>query len=226
MNRNILLKNTNLRRNSLSVVWNTNLLLKGVSYDRIDEVLAPYAELSYKKHLANAIEDEVKDPKATAKKRTIKEIKSAMQSLEYEINTLFSTQGQTPFTTLGFGLGTSWYEREIQIGILEQRIAGLGKDHRTAIFPKLLFAIKPGLNMHKSDPNYDIKQLALKSVVKRMSPEILNYDNVVNITGSFKASMGCRSFLGALEDEDLKALGEKEDFSSGRLNMGKLMPLN
>lgn len=192
----------------------------GVSYDRIDEVLAPYAELSYKKHLVNAFEDEVKDPEATAKKRTLKEIKSSMQSLEYEINTLFSTQGQTPFTTLGFGLGTSWYEREIQIGILEQRIAGLGKDHRTAIFPKLLFAIKPGLNMHKDDPNYDIKQLALKSVVKRMSPEILNYDNIVDITGSFKASMGCRSFLGALEEDDLKALGETEDYSSGRLNMG------
>ena len=121
MNRNILLKNTNLRRNSLRVVWNTNLLLKGVSYDRIDEVLAPYAELSYKKHLANAIEDEVKNPEATAKKRTIKEIKSAMQSLEYEINTLFSTQGQTPFTTLGFGLGTSWYKREIQIGVISLR---------------------------------------------------------------------------------------------------------
>lgn len=127
---------------------------------------------------------------------------------------------QTPFVTFGFGLGTNWFEREIQIGILNQRINGLGKDHRTAIFPKLLFTIKPGVNMHPADPNYDIKQLALKSVVKRMAPEILNYDNVVDITGSFKASMGCRSFLGAMSPEDLKARNEDHDYSSGRLNLG------
>lgn len=52
--------------------------------------------------------------KAFAIKRTKKDIYDAMQALEYEINTLFSSQGQTPFTTLGFGLGTSWIEREIQ----------------------------------------------------------------------------------------------------------------
>lgn len=52
--------------------------------------------------------------KAFAVKRTKKDIYDAMQALEYEINTLFSSQGQTPFTTLGFGLGTSWIEREIQ----------------------------------------------------------------------------------------------------------------
>lgn len=192
----------------------------GTSYDRIDEVLAPYAELSYNKHLASAIEDEVPNPEKVARKHTIKEIKSSMQSLEYEINTLFSTNGQTPFSTLGFGLGTSWYEREIQIAILEQRIAGLGKDGRTAIFPKLLFTLKDGVNKKPTDPNYDIKQLALKSVVKRMAPEILNYDNIVNITGSFKCAMGCRSFLNGLTNEDLKAQGEQQDYSSGRLNLG------
>ena len=64
-----------------------------------------------------------------------------MQALEYEINTLFSSQGQTPFTTLGFGLGTSWIEREIQKAILKIRIEGLGKDKRTAIFPKLVFTL-------------------------------------------------------------------------------------
>ena len=43
-----------------------------------------------------------------------KDIYDAMQSLEYEINTLYTSQGQTPFTTIGFGLGTNWIEREIQ----------------------------------------------------------------------------------------------------------------
>lgn len=164
----------------------------GSSYNRIDEVLAPYAKLNYDKHYRDAaewIEDENKWAEF-AKKKTKKDIKDAMQALEYEINSLFTSNGQTPFSTIGFGLGENWFEREIQIAILEQRIAGLGKAGKTAIFPKLLFTIKPGLNMNPEDPNYDIKQLALKSVVKRMSPEILNYDNVVDITGSFKASMG------------------------------------
>lgn len=192
----------------------------GCSYDRIDEVLAPYAEKSFKKHLKIAKSLNIEDPKNYAKTMTRREIQQAMQSFEYEINTLYSSNGQTPFVTLGFGLGTNWFEREIQIGILNQRIAGLGKDHRTAIFPKLLFTIKPGVNMHSKDLNYDIKKLALKSVIKRMSPEILNYDNVVNITGSFKASMGCRSFLSAMTPEDLKARSETHDYSSGRLNLG------
>lgn len=47
-------------------------------------------------------------------KKTQKDIYDAMQSLEYEINTLFTSNGQTPFTSLGFGLGTSRFEREIQ----------------------------------------------------------------------------------------------------------------
>lgn len=192
----------------------------GTSYDRVDEVLAPYAKKSYDKYLEDAKSFNVPDVEEYAKKMTIKEIQAGMQSLEYEVNTLTTVNGQVPFSTLGFGLGTDWFAREIQKAILNQRIAGLGKDGRTAIFPKLLFTIKPGLNMHPDDPNYDIKQLALKSVVRRMSPEILNYDNIVDITGSFKSSMGCRSFLGALDEDDLKALGENEDFSSGRVNLG------
>ena len=91
-----------------------------------------------------------------------------MQSLEYEINTMFSSQGQTPFTSLGFGLGTSWIEKEIQKDILKIRIAGLGKEHRTAIFPKLLFTLKKGVNLHPGDPNYDVKKLAIECSTKRM----------------------------------------------------------
>ena len=81
-----------------------------------------------------------------------------MQSLEYEINTLFTSNGQTPFTSLGFGLGTNWFEREIQRAILQIRINGLGIEKRTAIFPKLIFTIKRGVNAQPTDPNYDIKQ--------------------------------------------------------------------
>lgn len=116
----------------------------GCSADRIDEVLAPFAMKNYHKHLKESeefITDEDKI-KAFAVKRTKKDIYDAMQALEYEINTLFSSQGQTPFTTLGFGLGTSWIEREIQKSILRIRIAGLGKEKRTAIFQNWFSQLK------------------------------------------------------------------------------------
>ncbi len=146
----------------------------GCSFDRCDEVLAPFAEKNYQKHLEEArefIDDEDK-VEAFAKKRTKKDIYDAMQSLEYEINTMFSSQGQTPFTTLGFGLGTSWIEKEIQKDILKVRIEGLGREHRTAIFPKLVFTLKKGLNLHPTDPNYDVKRLALECATKRMYPDV------------------------------------------------------
>lgn len=53
-------------------------------------------------------------PKRICKSKNQKDIFDAMQSLEYEINTLFTSNGQTPFTSLGFGLGENWFEREIQ----------------------------------------------------------------------------------------------------------------
>lgn len=163
----------------------------GQSCNRLDEVLAPYAKLNYDKHLKEA-EDWVEPDKQEnfAKKRTIHDITNAMQSLEYNINMMMSTQGQTPFVTVNFGLGTSWIEREIQKAILNVRIKGLGRERRTAVFPKLVFTLKKGINLNPSDPNYDIKQLAIKCSTCRIYPDILNYDNIVKITGSFKSPMG------------------------------------
>ncbi len=164
----------------------------GCSADRVDELLAPFAMRNYEKHLATAkewIEGEEKQ-KAYATEKTKKDIYDAMQSLEYEINTLYSSQGQTPFTSLGFGLGTSWIEREIQKAILQVRIKGIGIEQRTAIFPKLIFTLKRGHNLEKNDPNYDIKQLAIDCATKRMYPDVLMYDKLVELTGSFKVPMG------------------------------------
>ncbi|ELU8993796.1 anaerobic ribonucleoside-triphosphate reductase [Enterococcus faecalis] len=188
----------------------------GCSADRIDELLAPFAERNYEKHLADAqewIEGEERQ-KAFAQKKTKKDIFDAMQSLEYEINTLFTSNGQTPFTSLGFGLGTNWFEREIQRAILQIRINGLGIKKRTAIFPKLIFTIKRGVNAQPTDPNYDIKQLALECATKRMYPDVLNYDKIVELTGSFKVPMGCRSFLQGWKDE------QGEEVNVGRMNLG------
>ncbi|EGO8404818.1 anaerobic ribonucleoside-triphosphate reductase [Enterococcus faecalis] len=188
----------------------------GCSADRIDELLAPFAERNYEKHLADAqewIEGEERQ-KAFAQKKTKKDIFDAMQSLEYEINTLFTSNGQTPFTSLGFGLGTNWFEREIQRAILQIRINGLGIEKRTAIFPKLIFTIKRGVNAQPTDPNYDIKQLALECATKRMYPDVLNYDKIVELTGSFKVPMGCRSFLQGWKD------AQGEEVNVGRMNLG------
>ncbi len=175
----------------------------GNTINRIDEILAPYVRASYDKHLATGrlwLDSEA-SAASYATKMVEKECYDAFQSLEYEINTLHTANGQTPFTTLGFGLGTSWESRLIQQSILKVRIAGLGKKHKTAVFPKLVFAIKDGINHKQGDPNYDIKQLALECASKRMYPDILNYDKVVEVTGGFKTPMGCRSFLGEYNGE-------------------------
>lgn len=187
----------------------------GCSADRIDEVLAPYAEKNYQKHLKDAEEWVLPEKREDyAWKKTQKDIYDAMQSLEYEINTLFTSNGQTPFTSLGFGLGTNRFEREIQKAILSIRIKGLGSEHRTAIFPKLIFTLKRGLNLEEGTPNYDIKQLALECATKRMYPDVLSYDKIVDLTGSFKVPMGCRSFLQGWKDEN------GVEVNSGRMNLG------
>ncbi|WP_052189696.1 MULTISPECIES: anaerobic ribonucleoside-triphosphate reductase [Xenorhabdus] len=185
----------------------------GTTIDRIDEVLAPFVEASYNKHLTIAKEWHITDHTAYAKARTEKECYDAFQSLEYEVNTLHTANGQTPFVTFGFGLGTSKESRLIQTAILRNRIAGLGKNHKTAVFPKLVFAIRDGLNHQFGDPNYDIKLLALECASKRMYPDILNYDQVVKVTGSFKAPMGCRSFLSVYEENG-------QQIHAGRNNLG------
>lgn len=185
----------------------------GSTINRIDEVLAPFVRASYNKHLAVATEWQIANATDYARARTEKECYDAFQSLEYEVNTLHTANGQTPFVTFGFGLGTSWESRLIQTAILRNRLAGLGKNGKTAVFPKLVFSIRDGINHKAGDINYDIKQLALECASKRMYPDILNYDQVVAVTGSFKTPMGCRSFLGVYEENG-------EQIHEGRNNLG------
>lgn len=185
----------------------------GTTINRIDEILAKFVTLSFEKHKKIAEEWNIPDAANYAQNRTAKECYDAFQSLEYEVNTLHTANGQTPFVTFGFGLGTSWESRLIQQSILQVRIQGLGKNHKTAVFPKLVFAIKDGINHKAGDINYDIKQLALECASKRMYPDILNYDKVVEVTGSFKTPMGCRSFLGVYEEEG-------QQIHDGRNNIG------
>ncbi|OIN15594.1 anaerobic ribonucleoside-triphosphate reductase [Shewanella algae] len=183
----------------------------GNTVDRLDEVLAPYVRLSYEKHLSTGRQFIENEAKAViyAERMTEKECYDAFQGLEYEINTLHTANGQTPFCTFGFGLGVSWESRLIQKSILKVRLAGLGRNKKTAVFPKLVFAIRDGVNHRPGDCNYDIKKLALECASKRMYPDILNYDKLVEVTGDFKTPMGCRSFLGAYDGKN-----------AGRNNLG------
>ncbi|BFL83374.1 anaerobic ribonucleoside-triphosphate reductase [Shewanella baltica] len=185
----------------------------GTTINRIDEVLAPFVAKSYDKHYQIALNWKITDAKAFATAQTEKECHDAFQSLEYEVNTLHTANGQTPFVTFGFGLGTSWESRLIQQSMLKVRMAGLGKNRKTAVFPKLVFAIRDGINHKAGDCNYDVKQMALKCATMRMYPDILNYEQVEKVTGSFKTPMGCRSFLGTYEENG-------ELVHEGRNNLG------
>jgi len=167
-------------------------------------------------------------------KRIRKEVHDAMQTFEYQVNTLFSSNGQSPFVSIGFGLGTSEESRLIQQEILNIRIEGIGEQHITPVFPKLLFTLCKGINFYPEDPNYDIKQLAMKCSSLRMYPDILNYENICKIakgevvykdeahrvvdiekSTGFKACMGCRSFLHRWVNPETG----KEEYD-GRLNTG------
>ena len=186
----------------------------GVSLNRLDETLAPYVHKSYLKHLSTGRKWMSNDKAVVyATDQTRKEVYDACQALEYEVNTLFTSQGQTPFVTFGFGLGTSWQAREIQRSILKVRIKGLGKQGRTAIFPKLVFMMDDTVNMKQGDPNYDMKKLAIKCASKRNYPDVLNMPRLRE-TGNGCAPMGCRSFLHKWHDDDGNEVWE------GRNNLG------
>lgn len=188
----------------------------GTTFANIDQVLAPYARLSWDKHHKVATQWGIADPGSYADERTHKEIYDGIQAYEYEINTLFTTNGQQPFVTVTFGMGVGEFERCIQESILRVRIKGLGKEGITPVFPKLVMFLDEGVNLKKGDPNYDIKQLALECASKRLYPDIISARINRQITGSSTpvSPMGCRSFLAGWTD------AENDSVLDGRNNLG------
>lgn len=188
----------------------------GTTIPNIDQTLAPYVQKSYEKNLAVAEKYGIADPHRYARERTEKETYDGIQACEYEINTLFSSNGQQPFVTFSLGMGRSWQERSVQRAILQVRIKGMGKEGITPVFPKLVFFIEEGLNLKPEDPNYDIKQLALECASKRMYPDIISAKLNRQLTGSSVpvSPMGCRSFLSGWKDEN------GVEVLDGRNNMG------
>lgn len=153
-----------------------------------------------------------------SKKDVVKEVFDTFQSLETEISSLFSGNGQTPFVTFNFGLSTGFWGREIQKGILQNRLIGLGEDHRTPVFPKLVFTLKDGVNLKKTDPNYDIKRLAVECSAKRIYPDILSYEKVMEIYGFFVSPMGC-----VAGDETVEYSIDETDYSTSISEMWDML---
>ena len=132
----------------------------------------------------------------------------------HNLNTLQSRSGnQLPFTSINYGTCTKPEGRMITKALLEVSIEGLGKLHKTSIFPCGIFQCMKGINRKPGDPNYDLYCLALKSTAKRLYPNYANVDWSGNegydITDprTYFSTMGCRTANGW----DINGFGQLKD---------------
>ena len=110
-------------------------------------------------------------------KMTKKEAHQAAEGMYHNLNTLQSRSGnQLPFTSINYGTCTSSEGRMVIKALLDVSIEGLGRHHRTSIFPCGIFQCMKGVNRKPGDPNYDLYQLALESTAKRLYPNYANVD--------------------------------------------------
>lgn len=123
--------------------------------------------------------------------------RQSAQGLYHNLNTLESRQGsQVPFTSINLGRDKSTEGRLVTQWLLEASIDGIGKFHRTSIFPISIFQYKKGVNAEPGTKNYDLKQIALKSMSKRIYPNWVNCDwsqahEDENNPDTFFSTMGC-----------------------------------
>ena len=112
-----------------------------------------------------------------AMKMTIRETHQAAEGLYHNLNTLQSRSGnQLPFTSINYGTCTLPEGRMVTKALLDVSIEGLGKLHKTSIFPCGIFQCMKGVNRKPGDPNYDLYRLALASTAKRLYPNYANVD--------------------------------------------------
>ena len=108
---------------------------------------------------------------------TIVEVKQAVEAMYHNLNSLQSRSGnQLPFTSINYGTCTSEEGRLVIKALIDGSIKGVGKFHKTSIFPCGIFQVGKGINKHKGDPNYDLFRRALKSTAKRLYPNYANLD--------------------------------------------------
>ena len=150
----------------------------------------------------------------------------AAQGMYHNLNTLESRAGgQVPFSSLNFGRDTSSEGRLVSTWLLNASIDGIGPFHTTSIFPILIFINKKGVNAYPGDPNYDIKQLAIKSLSKRIYPNIGNGDwseahEDANDIDTYMAFMGCRTMIGY----DINGTGYKRVARGNNVPITMILP--
>ena len=214
----------------------------GVSATHLDWTMVPYVRKSFYKHYLDGayyldcpseflehiahrgdlknkdIENELYKKHPTiyqyAMDMTEKEIRQAVEGMYHNLNTLQSRSGnQLPFTSINYGTCTLPEGRMITKAILDVSLSGIGKLHKTPIFPCGIFQCMKGVNRKHGEPNYDLYQLALKSTAQRLYPNYANVDwsgNVgydVNDPKTYFSTMGCRTANGW----DVNGLGQQKD---------------
>ena len=212
----------------------------GVSATHLDWTMVPYVRKSFFKHFNDGIEflyegldmskyddcyskeTSIEDdfyksfPKAYkyAMKMTIRETHQAAEGLYHNLNTLQSRSGnQLPFTSINYGTCTLPEGRMVTKALLDVSIEGLGKLHKTSIFPCGIFQCMKGVNRKPGDPNYDLYRLALASTAKRLYPNYANVDwsgNAgydINDPRTYFSTMGCRTANGW----DINGFGQLKD---------------
>ena len=216
----------------------------GVSATHLDWTMVPYVRLSFWKHywdgmkyvegeldVAGHTKEQVrelsidagiynKDSRAYkyAMDKTIQELEQAVEALFHNLNTLQSRSGnQLPFTSINYGTCTLPEGRMVIKALLEGSIKGIGKFHKTPIFPCSIFQCMKGVNRKKGDPNYDMFKLACKSTALRLYPNYANVDWTgnagydINNPCTYFSTMGCRTANGWDINCDDPKLGQLKD---------------
>lgn len=134
---------------------------------------------------------------------TLTELSQAVEGMYHNLNTLQSRSGnQLPFTSINYGTCTLPEGRLITRALLYGSLKGVGKHHKTAIFPCNIFQCMKGVNREPGDPNYDLYKLALKSTSQRIYPNYVNVDWSINEgydkndPRTYTSTMGCRTYNG------------------------------
>lgn len=171
--------------------------------------LAPFVRDSYNAYLKKYENRKLNKEQCEkfAKEDLLKEIKDGVQTFQYQINSMTTTNGQSPFLSVCFYLGeTKEYKEELALIIkefLEQRIVGMKNEkgvYITPAFPKLLYVLEED-NIHENSKYWYLTELAAKCTAKRMVPDYISEKKMLELkkdkngNGNCYPCMGCRSFL-------------------------------
>lgn len=149
---------------------------------------------------------------------TVKEVHQAVEGMYHNLNTLQSRSGnQLPFTSINYGTCTLPEGRMVTKALLDVSIEGLGRLHKTSIFPCGIFQCMKGVNQKPGDPNYDLFRLALRSTATRLYPNYANVDWSGNAgydrndPRTYFSTMGCRTANGWDINHDDGVNGQTKD---------------